>query len=420
MAAASPNLRIAVRFLTSRKRAMAMSLACITLGVGLFVITRATTSGFEGLFIRTMLGTKGAIRIEDRSQDLAGVMLAAGAGPGASSFQVSNLEDRKFIHGIDEPERLMAAVKNFQNVSGVAAVLTGSRRVWNSFNEENGQVFGIELDDFLQVSDLGSQIVAGSLQEFRETPMGALVGRVLAGRLKLNPGDTVLIDADGGAVRFRICGLYETGVNEIDRERVYLHLSEARSLLRRPTGASLLQINLRDRERAPADAYFMSRTLGYNAVSWQQRERSWLEVFRALKLSTLLTVMLFSLIAGIAMFNTLAMIVLEKTREIAILRSMGYTRRDIAAIFLWQTLLVLTAGSVLGCLLGAGGTWVMSSVPVRIRGIFATDTFIVVWSGWHYVEAVTMASVMVLFASLLPARRAARLEPGEVIRGAAQ
>ena len=420
MAAASPNLRIALRFLTSRKRAMAMSLTCITLGVGLFVITRATTSGFEGLFIRTMLGTNGAIRIEEKTQDVVGVMQADTGGPQSSNFKISNLEDRKFIHGVEEPELLMAAVRNFQNVTGVAAVLTGSRRVRNSFNEENGQVFGVELDDFLQVSDLGSQIVAGSLQNFRETPMGLLVGQVMANRLKLSPGDTVLIDADEGAVRFRVSAIYETGVNEIDRQRVYLHLAEARSLLRRPTGASLLQINLRDRDRAPADAFFMSRTLGYSAISWQQRERSWLEVFRALKLSTLLTVMLFSLIAGIAMFNTLAMIAMEKTREIAILRSMGYTRRDIAAIFLWQASLVLAVGSVLGCLLGVGGTWAIATLPVRIRGIFATDTFIVAWSGWHYVEAVVMAAVMVMFASLLPARRAARLEPGDVIRGSAQ
>jgi len=76
----SPNLRIAYRFLTAKKRAMLMSLSCIVLGVGMFIVTQATTSGFEDFFIRTILGTNGAIRIEDRIQDTIQSM-AAGYHP---------------------------------------------------------------------------------------------------------------------------------------------------------------------------------------------------------------------------------------------------------------------------------------------------------------------------------------------------
>jgi lipoprotein-releasing system permease protein len=201
---------------------------------------------------------------------------------------------------------------------------------------------------------------------------------------------------------------------------MYLHIGEARSLLKKPSGASFLQVNVYDRNAAPIDARHMTETLGYNAKSWQEREKTWLEVFRALRISTAITVSVFTLIAGLAMFNTLAMIVMEKTKEIAILRSMGYLREDISRIFLWQATIVLVIGSVTGCLLGAGITYGVEHVPIRIRGIFATDTFIVAWSIWHYVAAVLTAVVMVMVASLVPARRAARLEPGDVIRGTAQ
>jgi len=77
-------------------------------------------------------------------------------------------------------------------------------------------------------------------------------------------------------------------------------------------------------------------------------------------------------------------------------------------------------GAVVGCLLGASITFSVSQMPIRIRGIFASDTFIVAWSIWHYIAAVTTAVTMVMLASLVPARRAARLEPGDVIRGTAQ
>lgn len=164
----------------------------------------------------------------------------------------------------------------------------------------------------------------------------------------------------------------------------------------------------------------MEEVLRHSAASWQEREKTWLGVFRALRISSGITVSVFSLIAGLAMFNTLAMIVLEKTKEIAILRSMGYTREDISQVFLWQAAIVLTIGAVLGWILGATITYAVSQTPIRIRGIFATDTFIVAWSIWHYVAATVTAVVMVLVASLIPARRAARLEPGDIIRGTAQ
>ena len=174
------------------------------------------------------------------------------------------------------------------------------------------------------------------------------------------------------------------------------------------------------KDRAREDAVVMSNVLQYSAAAWQDREKSWLGVFRAFRIATAITVSVFTLIAGLAMFNTLAMIVMEKTKEIAILRSMGYTREDISRIFLWQAAIVLAIGTILGCALGAAVTYAVSQVPLPITGIFTTHKFLVQWSRWHYIEAVVTAVAMVMLASLIPSRRAARLEPGDIIRGTAQ
>jgi lipoprotein-releasing system permease protein len=418
----SPNYRIAVRFLTAKKRAMLMSLACIVLGVGLFVVTQAITSGFEEFFIKTILGTDGAIRIEDKIQDTMRSMEAGGRGSG-SNFHISMRgEGRKYIEGIDEPKLLMDSLRHFDNVAGISEVLHAPVAIHSSFKSDSVQVYGINLEDQLGVSDLGEQIVSGpaSLADFRTRYNGALLGREMAARLELSVGDSFLLEAGGESRRYRVSAIYETGVADIDRVRIYLKMGEARSLLKKPTGASYLQISLYDKDRAPNDALQMSATLGYSAASWEEREKSWLQVFKALRLSSAITVSVFTLIAGLAMFNTLAMIVMEKTKEIAILRSMGYTRQDISRIFMWQAGIVLAAGTVAGWILGAVVTYSLSTVPIRIRGIFATDTFIVRWSIWHYVAATVTAVIMVTVASLIPARRAARLEPGDVIRGTAQ
>ena len=416
----SPNLRIASRFLTAKKRAMLMSLSCIVLGVGLFVVTQATTSGFEQFFIKTILGTNGAIRIEDRIQDTMRSMEAGGRGSG-SNFHISMRgEGKKYIEGIEEPKLLVSALRRFENVAGVSEVLHGPVIIRSSFKSESVRAYGINLEDQLRVSDLGSQIVQGSIGDFRSKPTSAMVGREMADRLQLAMGDSFILEAQGESRRYRVSAIYETGVSDIDRVRVYLNMGEARSLLKKPTGASFIQVNLIDKDRAPQDALHMEEVLRYSAASWEEREKTWLEVFRALRISTAITVSVFTLIAGLAMFNTLAMIVMEKTKEIAILRSMGYTRRDISGIFLWQAAIVLMIGTVCGWVLGVVVTYAISNFPIRIRGIFATDTFIVSWSLWHYVAATATAVVMVMAASLIPARRAARLEPGDVIRGTAQ
>jgi lipoprotein-releasing system permease protein len=416
----SPNLRIATRFLTARKRAMLMSLSCIVLGVGLFVVTQATTSGVEQFFIRTILGTNGAIRIEDKIQDTIRSMAASGR-EGGSNFRIAmRSEGKKYIEGIEEPKLVADALRRFSNVAGVSEVLRGSVVIRSPAKTDAVQVFGIILDNHLRVSDLEHQIVQGSLDDFRHSPSGALLGREMADRLQLDVGDSFVLDTLGESRRYRVSALYETGVSDIDRVRVYLNMGEARSLLKRPTGASFLQVNIFNKDRAPQDAAQIEATLQYSAASWQEREKVWLEVFRALRYSTAITVSVFTLIAGLAMFNTLAMIVMEKTKEIAILRSMGYTRQDISRIFLWQAAVVLMIGTVAGWIVGAAVTYGISNIPIRIRGIFTADTFIVNWSIWHYVAATTISILMVMAASLIPARRAARLEPGDVIRGTAQ
>jgi lipoprotein-releasing system permease protein len=412
----SPNLRIAFRFLTAKKRAMLMSLSCTILGVGLFIVTQATTSGFEQLFTNTILGINGAIRIEDRIQDTMRSMAASSS----SDFYFAQREGVKYIEGVDEPQRIIDTVREWPNVSGVSAVVRGNVQISSSFKNEDAQVFGIKLEDHLRVSNLGEKITSGSLDTFRASAAGAVVGRVLADRLQLQVGDSITVFARGESRRLQVTAIYETGYREVDKTNVYLHMPAARSLFKKPSGATFLQLMLVNPNRAPADAARMEQVLRHGSKPWQEREKTWLAVFRALRISTGITVTVFTLIASLAMFNTLAMIVLEKTKDIAILRSMGYERRDITQIFLWQAGIVLAIGAIGGALFGYTVTWIVEQVPLPITGIFKTDHFIVHRNLNHYLAAVATAVVMVMAASLIPARRAARLEPGDIVRGTAQ
>ncbi|MDR2676042.1 MAG: ABC transporter permease [Opitutaceae bacterium] len=413
------NLEIALRFLLARRRSMTMSLAGIAFGVGFIILTQAITTGFQEFFIRTILGTDGALRVEDKFQATVvnmGAIDAAGRAAGGVAVESS----RKYQEGVAEPRRLIDAIKRFPDTAGVSEVLRGNAGIQSATREESGQVYGIELENHMAVSDLGRQIVAGNMDDFRKTPSGVLVGSALANRLRLRPGDSVLLSHGGRSTRYRVSAIYETGIRDIDKVRVFMHLGEARVLLRKPHGASYLQIGLKNPGRAPEIARQIELMASHRAASWQEREKVWLDVFRFFRILAAITVFTIVVVAGLGMFNTLAMIVMEKTREIAILRSMGYTRLDIAFVFMLQGGLVFAAGAALGWVLGALGTWGVSSVPVSVRGIFSTDHIVVAWDFAHYAGAALAAAAVVLVASWMPARRAALLEPAAIIRGASQ
>jgi lipoprotein-releasing system permease protein len=246
------------------------------------------------------------------------------------------------------------------------------------------------------------------------------VGKKLAERLQLSVGDSLILQAGTEQRRYRVSCVFETGVGDIDRVRIYMHLGEARSLLRKTVGASFIQVALFDRDRAPQDAAQMTEVLRHGAQSWQDREVSWLNAFAALQVSAALTVSTIILISGLGMFNTLAMLVIEKTKEIAILRSMGYSQTDISRIFLWLGAVVLVIGTLGGWALGFLLTYGVSKWPINITGIFTAKTFQVHWSLMHYAVATLSATVVVMTAAVIPARRAARLEPGDIIRGTSQ
>lgn len=410
------NLQIAWRFIVSRKRSMAMTLLGIVFGIAFFIVTQAQTTGFAKFFERTILGTNGAIRISDRFQNTGGVNSSGNAD---ERFDLQVPESTRYVEGIDYPDRLGKAILAYDEVKGVSEILEGRATLSTGVRTQAAQTLGIRLRDHLMVSDLADQIIFGSLEDFDSDRSGLLLGHRLAERLNLRPGDKVDLVGPSESLRLRVSAIFETGISEIDKRRVYLDLATARSFFRKPSGGAVFQVGLHSPSQAPQIAAQMQAALGHRVVSWQEREKVWLDVFKVLRFSSAVTVSTIILLSGLGMFNVFALMVMEKTRDVAILRSMGFTRSDVARIFLFQGGIVLFSGAFLGCFLGALATYGISKVPLQIRGVFSTDHFVVNWDFTHYAWAIGIAVVITAIASWIPARRAARVEPATIIREAA-
>ncbi len=412
----SPSLHIGLRFTVSRKRSLVFSLLGVVFGVSFFIVLQAQTQGFENYFIKTILGTSGAIVISDRFQNRYTSFSNVEGGT-----VLSGQQRRKYYEGITDAGEIMRVTRQFTNVQACAPIVQGNVSLRGDFQTEVASLQGIDLELQLRATTLGNQIVEGSLNNFRINPAGIILGTLLADKMQLKVGDNVTVLGSGTERKaMTICAITRSGVNLIDERRAYVPIRVAQQLLEKPSLVSMIIVTLRDPERAPQLAAHFERLFEHRARPWQEREAGNLQIFSTLRLSAGITVSLIIVLAGALIFNTLTMTVLDKVREIAILRSMGYRRLDITFIFVFQGFIVAALGTLFGAGAGAVMTFLISLIPIKVRGILYTDRFIVAWSPEHYVYAALIAFVAVITASYFPARRAANLAPVDILRGSGQ
>jgi lipoprotein-releasing system permease protein len=408
----TPPLYIALRFLTHRKRALLLSLSGVVFGVAIFICTQAQTQGLSRYFIESNIGSNGALVVRSRFRPRYEPLMVAAKNSKASTSR------RLYFEGITNPNEIMRVSRQFPDVISCSPVLRGTVSARAGFENATVDLYGIDPALHARTTDILRQLIDGMFDDFRNNTSAIIIGSRLAELLQTTVGDTVQLLAPNGEYwRFSVAAIARAGIGSIDSTRIYSHAKVAQALLQQPSGATMIIYKLRDRNRAPVLASRFETLFQHNALSWQDREESTLQLFLTLRMSVAITVSLIILLAGFGIFNVLTMSVLAKIKEIAILRSMGYRRRDISAIFLWQGALIAAAGSVLGCLLGALMTWGVSHIPIHLRGLLYTDYFLVTWDWRHYAFATLLAVLAVFIASYVPARRAAELAPVVTIRG---
>ena len=408
----TPPLYIALRFATHRKRALLLSLIGVIFGVAVFICTQAQTQGFAQFFINSTIGSNGALILRERFRPSNDSLL------GSSKTGNRKIARHSYSEGIDNVNDIMRVSRQFSNVVACSPAIRGGVSARSGFETTIVDLYGIDPASHLRTTNLASQLIDGDFNDFRNNPSSVILGYRLAEIFKVEPGDTVQLLSPGGEYwRFSVAAIARSGVGTIDSNRVYAQVRMAQRLLKKPYSASMIIYKLRDPSRAPALADQFQDLFHHNTQSWQEREEGNLQIFTTLRISAAVTVSLVILLAGFGIFNVLTMSVLSKVREIAILRSMGYRRIDISAIFLWQGALIATVGSLIGCAAGALMTWGVSKIPVQIRGLLYTNHLLVIWDWRHYLWATLLAMVAIFIASYVPARRAAQLPPVETLRG---
>ncbi len=269
---------------------------------------------------------------------------------------------------------------------------------------------GVELERYDRIVQLRSKVVAGTA---RLGPGEGILGRDLADELGVRVGDRVGIVSGGISDSLRVTALVDLGVRELNRRTVIVPLRAAQSLVGLPGGATSLDLALVDIWSAQGLADALAARWPYKAESWQQANSQLVSALNAQSVSTALIrgVVLVVVVLGIA--SVLVVSVVQKRREIGILRAMGATQGQVLRIFLLQGAIVGALGSVLGVVLATLMIWAFTHF---VRGTDGLPLFAITLAPTLAVKVAALALLSGVLAAVAPARRAARLDPAQAIR----
>lgn len=407
---------IAISHLLSRRRQTIVSLMGVVLGVAFFLAVSALMRGSENDFTKRLVDNAPHVTVYDEYREPR-PQPAAQAFPFAA-VEVRNVKPRTEARGIRQYKEKLAFVTQLPGLR-VAPVLTGQAIITFAGKDLGAAISGVVPDLMKHVSTIDEHFVAGSLDTLAANPNGIVIGSGLADKFRVHMGNNLTVTSSQGVVRtMKIVGLFRTGTASYDEGQTFVLLKRAQNLLNRPNVANRFIVKLDDPARAPDVAHIIEGSVGYKAQSWQEANQDLMSLVKVRNTIMYTVVSAILVVASFGIYNVISTVVLEKTRDIAILKSMGFHARDIRRIFLIEGSIVGAIGSIIGTMLGFA--MMAGLARVQIKTPLLTDqTFLPIYWGWEQVAlGVGFALLSALAAAYLPARKGGRVHPVDILRGA--
>lgn len=411
-------LTVALTHLAGRRRQTLVSVLGVALGVGFFIAMSALMQGFQQFFISSIIDVSPHITISDEHREPTR-QPALVAFPGGA-VRVEGVKPRDERRGVKRGLAIAAEIGRLPGVE-VAPSLQGQLFLRYGSAERNATMIGIDPAAEARLTRLEKDMVAGSLHALETRSDGIALGVTLAKRLGASLGDRLTAVAPSGVMRsVTVMAVYRTGITAFDDGTVYMPLKQAQILQDRHNVINRIRIRLSDPTEAQPIAARLEARFGYKAESWQEANQGIFNVFVIQNAIMYSTVGAITIVAAFGIFNIISTVVFEKTRDIAILKSLGFAEADITRIFLMEGLIVGLVGALAGWMVGYALVSLLSSLRFSFGGgggAMTSDRLRLVWSLYHYLAGGAFSVVSATIAAWLPARRAARLNPVDIIRG---
>ena len=400
------ELRVALRFLREGRMQTVLIIVGVAAGVAVIAYISALISGLQNSTLTKTLGAQAHISV--RAPDDV-VTPAAATLPGATVLTQTQPRAQR-PRSVANWQALLPLLEQRANVAGVSPMVSGAGLALRGEAVLSVALMGVELERYDRMIGLRSKVVSGSA---RLEPGEAVVGRELAQDLGVRVGDRLTVQTSTSSESLRVTALVDLGVRDLNRRTVIVPLRAAQNLLALPGGATGLDLTLDDVWAAQSLAEDLRAQFPYKVESWQESNAQLVSALNAQSVSTgiIRGVVLAVVVLGIA--SVLVVSVVQKQREIGILRAMGATRGQVLRLFLVQGAVVGAVGSAVGLLLAVALIWAFTTF---VRGSDGLALFNITLPLDTAVQVALVATACGVLAAIAPARRAARLDPAQAIR----
>ncbi|CAB1222318.1 Lipoprotein-releasing system transmembrane protein LolE [Acinetobacter bouvetii] len=373
----------------------------VAVGVAVIVFISALIQGLQSNIVERTLGTQAHIRLLSPDEVNRIVPPAAGI---LQLLQEDKCAPR--LRSINNWQQITGTLDHLPVLTAVSPVVSGPAFVQRGDAIQSIALVGINLERYQQIIPLKQYMVSGELQVSADN---VLIGRQLAKDLGVQVGSKLRLDTgqQKNAV-VNISGIFELGVRELDARYVYLDLKQAQSLLNLPGGVTVIDLTIQDIFQADQIASQVGRLTGLKAESWIETNAQLMNAITAQSLSTNMIIVFVGISVAFGIASVMSVSVVQRTREIGILRATGATQAQILRVFLFQGAIFGLLGSMLGSVVSYGLIWGFNQ--------FGPGLFYISISIKLILSALFLATVTGILAAAIPSRRAAALDPVEAIR----
>jgi lipoprotein-releasing system permease protein len=396
----------AMRFLAEGRMQTTFILVGCAIGVAVIVFLSAVLTGMQQNIIRRSLLSQAHIVIQPAEE------IARPQPRGTPGGEVSIVQKRtQRLLSIDQWQRLIGEIREVPGVNVVSASVSGPAFAIRGDANRSVSVSGIVPEEYNRIVPLPDKIVAGT---WRLASTDVLVGTELAKDLGARVGDKIRLATPAGSdLTLTITGIFDLGSRGVNERNVYVLLRTGQDLLNLPGGASTINVTVNDIWQAEVVAQRIGAKVGLQADSWIRTNQQFFIALNAQTVSNIVLRISVGISVALGIASVLVVSVVQKSREIGILRAMGASRRQVMNLFLIQGGVVGLAGSFVGSAIAA---LMLRLWQAFLRNPDGTPLFMLQFDPMLVLWAAAIATVTGIAAAATPARRAARLDPVVAIR----
>jgi lipoprotein-releasing system permease protein len=406
-------LTIAWTHVRKRSRQTLVAIAGVMTGVGFSIMMAAMMEGSQDDFIKTLVDALPHISVTDElrepTRQPAEIVYAA------PEFHGLTPEVRR--PGIKNPMATIASLQTW--VPGALTPSVQSKAVLRFAGRNlTTSIIGIDPRTEAGVSNLATHMRQGTLTSLYRASNAILLGDRLANKIGARVNSNItLASAEGASMSATVVGTFHSGFRATDESTAYVLLKTAQVLEKQTGIVNEIRVRARDPMQARLISERIGEQTGYKSISWQEAQEDLLSAITLRNVLMYAIVGAILLVASFGTYNIISTITHEKARDIAILKSLGFTDHTIRAIFIVEALLVGLVGAMLGWMFGYLLTRGLASLEFKTP--FSDFNHLpVLYSATHYLLATAVALLSSLVAGYFPARAAARMHPVDIIRGA--